>query len=100
MARGDVAAQIVSVSASGSHSIQPGSGVEWIIKTWVGNNSGEAYLEAWDGTLDSVITIGNTIEDRGGIINIPVNNSDYIRMRNNAGGYAIKMAYYGFITKE
>ena len=98
MARGDVVAQIVSLDNAAAHTVQPGSGVEWVIKTVGLGAHAAVYLFAYDGTLTTTITTGAKYAENLALT-LPINNSDYISLHNASGG-TMEVAYYGYITKE
>ena len=99
MARGDVVADVVSVSATSSVTVQPGSGVEWIIKTFSGDNNASNHLRANDGTNVGAICNGSEAADQLGREQVPINNTNYLAMRNGNAGTTI-LSYFGYITKE
>ena len=97
MARGDAIGDTVSNSHGGSLSMQPGSGVEWIIKLATGGNeSSNIIIRLSDGTnLTNVI---GSDQAEVVLMNFPVNNTDYGDVLNNTGGTAVS-GFRGFITK-
>ena len=99
MARGDVVAELAAVSSSSSYTVQPGSGVEWIIRTFAGDNSTSTHFRANDGTIVSAICNGGEAADQLGKVTVPINNTHYLALRNGTGS-TINLAYYGYITKE
>jgi len=99
MARGDVVADVVSTSHDSSTDIRPASGVEWVIKTWEGDNNGSMFLRSNDGSNVGNICTGAQAGAIGGLVTIPINNTNYLAVYNGAGGTRI-FAYYGYITKD
>jgi hypothetical protein len=99
MARGDVVADVVNVSSSSSSTVQPGSGVEWIIRAFSGDNSTSSHLRSADGTSVGAICNGGEAADIGGKVTVPINNTNYVEMRNGSGSNLI-LSYYGYITKD
>ena len=99
MARGDVVAEVVGVSGTSSHTVQPGSGVEWVIKAFAGDNSSSGILRAYDGSITTNMVTGDKANDVGSQVTIPINNAHYLAMRNSTGS-TLNMAYFGYITKD
>ena len=98
MARGDVIGSLQTLSAGGSYTVQPGSGVEWVIKCFGGDNTDDNLLEAYDGTSTVIIIRGLDAESTAGQITLPINNSLYARLRQSGSGG--RASYHGYITKD
>lgn len=99
MARGDVLANVVAVSGTSSHTVQPGSGVEWIIKAFGGDASASVILRANNGSITTDMVTASQANVVGNRVTVPINNSNYLAIRNSSGS-TINVAYYGYITKE
>ena len=100
MARGDVIGSLQTINASSSYTVQPGSGVEWVIKCFGGDNGDTNLIEAYDGTSGVIILRGLDAESTGGQLTFPINNSLYARLRNSNSGGAGRSSYHGYITKD
>lgn len=96
MAVGDTVSEIASVAGSGTMTIQPGSGVEWIIHNlcW----SGGATVGWYDGTNACTF---QTDTAAGGLINtcFHLTNAHYLRITNTSESVAIVCEYDGVISK-
>ena len=99
MARGDVVADVVSLSDNTNHDIQPGSGVEWIIKSLSLGDNVNCLLRGYDGTNVAAGWDGVQSGNVAGVCTIPINNTNYVQMRNSTGS-TTPLAYFGIITKE
>jgi hypothetical protein len=99
MARGDVVAELTAVSGTSSYTVQPGSGVEWVIKTFAGDNNSSTILRAYDGSITTNMVNGEEAGDIGGQVTVPINNTHYLALRNSTGS-TLNMAYFGYITKD
>jgi hypothetical protein len=94
MAVGDVIADTVSEADDAYLDVQPAAGTDWVI-----NNiyyAGAAELYKYDGTraiLFETTTAGGALLN----VQIHVNNTDYLRIRNVSGDTAI-VGYDGMIT--
>ena len=99
MARGDVIADVFVLANNATHSIQPGSGVEWIVKCVTLDDSSNGLIRGYDGTNVAAGWDGVQIGNVGGVCTIPINNTNYVQMRNSTGS-TTPLAYFGIITKE
>lgn len=100
MARGDVIADIYTVSASSNASVQPASGVEWILKCFGGHNDGDVRLRGTDGSTNVQIMKGDIADAIGGVISMPVTNANYAQVHNAHGSNAKSAFISGFVTKD
>ncbi len=99
MARGDVIADVFTCSAGSTTSIQPGSGVEWVLKTIGLHQSSGMFLQGYDGSTATHVATGVYTSQLGGAITMPINNTNYAAIYNGEG-YTSNAAYFGYITKE
>ena len=100
MARGDAVIDIVNVSGSSTSTIQPGSGYEWVLKSFGDSLQGAtSRIQYYDGTLTSHVASGTNSQATSGLIMMVVDNTNYFQLRNTAGG-AYPLAYGGYITKD
>jgi hypothetical protein len=97
MAVGDVVADTASVANGAYMTIQPGSGVEWVIHNlyWSGAS---VEVSKYDGTNEVKFASDTTF---GALLNvyIHVTNTDYLRIKNVSGSAAVICGYDGVITK-
>ena len=100
MARGDVIGSLQTLSAGGSYTVQPGYGVEWVIKCFGGDAGDNNSIQAYDGTSTVIIMRGEDAESTGGRMTFPINNSLYARLQNHSSGDSTRASYHGFITKD
>jgi len=105
MARGDVVTDIIAVGnaaggASGWPTIQPGSGVEWVIKCIAGSNTNDLWLDSFDGSIYTPIVDCGQLAVRCGLVTIPITNGHYLRIRNTSSTTSYVVGYSGYITKE
>ena len=100
MARGDVVIEVGRHTSSGAtHSVQPSSGVEWVIRCFGGNGDDSIVFEYYDGSTESIIQRGVDAEVTGGMMTCPVTYTHYARTRSTASGNR-NWAYSGYITKD
>ena len=99
MARGDVIADVFVLANNATHSIQPGSGVEWIVKCVTLDDSSNGLIRGYDGTNVAAGWDGVQSGNVAGVCTIPINNTNYVQMRNQTGS-TTPLAYFGIITKE
>ena len=78
MARGDVIADVFSLDNNETHSIQPGSGVEWIVKCITLDDSSNGLIRGYDGTNVASGWDGVQSGNVAGMCTIPVNNTNYV----------------------
>ena len=100
MARGDVIADIYTANTSSSVSIQPAAGVEWLLKCFAGNNDGNVRLRATDGSTNIQLMKGDIADAIGGVISMPVTNSNYAQFYNASSGSSTSAFLSGFVTKD
>lgn len=96
MAVGDTVTVIpTSVSAGSSLTIQPGSGVEWIVHNIYVPSSATIEIYRTDGS-NPILVDGNT----GGYLGywFHLTNTNYMTIKNTTGG-AIYISYDGVISK-
>ena len=96
MAIGQAVVTISSIADDASLSIQPSSGVEWIIHNISVPEDAEVEIYFSDGSND-ILSVSNT----GGYIDghFHVTNSHYYKIKNVSGG-SIYIGYDGIITYE
>ncbi len=100
MARGDVVADVVSVSASGTTDVQPASGVEWVIKSFGSNANTTSQIRYWDGSGGAWITNASLTATNGGECMAIFTNANYMRLQNTHSGGAVTLCYGGYVTKD
>ena len=99
MARGDVIADVVSLDNNETHSIQPGSGVEWIVKCVTLDDSSNGLIRGYDGINVAAGWDGVQSGNIAGVCTIPVNNTNYVQIQNAIGDGEV-FGYFGYIIKE
>jgi hypothetical protein len=100
MARGDVVADVVNVSASSSTDVQPASGVEWVIKSFGSNGNSTSEIRYWDGSNGAWVTNASKTADTGGECMAIFTNANYMRLNNSHSGGAVNLCYGGYVTKD
>jgi hypothetical protein len=97
MAVGDAVSDIQSISAAAVLSIQPGSGIEWII-----HNIGHADnidLQFYDGTNTLTVATITTGQGLEGNLQLHCTNTKYWRVKNTHASVAKLIGYDGVISK-
>lgn len=95
MAIGDVVSDNQSIASAGYLSIQPASGIEWVI-----NNifyEADVTIEVYDGT-NSIIFATKTSGGALLFLQLRCTNAKYIRVKNT-NAVAKRIGYDGMITK-
>ena len=100
MARGDVVADIVTIANNANHSVQPGSGVEWVIKNVALSQGTSGLLRGYDGSSVAPNCDGSHAAVKMGDCTIPITNGNYVQIRNSNIGSDYPFGYYGYITKD
>jgi hypothetical protein len=97
MARGDVVVDNVSVADTAYMTIQPGSGVEWLIQNITWPTSTSVQVSTYDGTNECIFHTDTTL---GGLINcsFALTNGNYMRVKNVTGSGSAVMHYDGFVV--
>jgi len=106
MAVGDVVSGIASVAAGGTLDFQPAAGVEALIRGIGGSKitgtAPDQYLQAqlilYDGTNEAYILSNPKVGVTTPVINVFINNSRYIRVKDTSGVGGI-LSYWGVQTK-
>lgn len=96
MAVGDIVADTTSKDDDAYLDVQPGAGAEWVIHNIY--YAGAAELYKYDGS-NTILFDTTTAGGAHLNVQIHVNNTDYLRIRNVSGGAAI-VGYDGIITKS
>lgn len=108
MAVGDaISVTEFSVGNNGNYSIQPASGVEWVV-TWLGGANKSGIQTRWSGLNDQMRHTwrgGNTSRteryafgSNNSMVHWTLTNSVYLRARNE-GGATYRGAFCGIQTK-
>jgi hypothetical protein len=95
MAAGDIVGNTESVNDAAYMTIQPGAGVDYNILALIWSASVEIYL--YDGVNEAGPVSATGAGGWPGV-SIPVNNADYLRVKNVSGGVQI-MGWRGIQTK-
>ena len=96
MAKGDVTSGLSSVADASSLTIQPASGIEWVVHNIY--HGGSVTVEKTDGTNN--VTLASPDSD-GALSKYAwhVTNSEYVVVTNTSGGSVI-IGYDGVVTAE
>ena len=96
MAKGDAVASVSSVNAAAVKTIQPGSGVEWIIHNIY--NEAEAELYVVEGS-NELLFDDATVKGSWSAYFFHLTNTHYLKVKNtNAASKLI--GYDGIVSKE
>jgi hypothetical protein len=96
VAVGDVASALTSVAAAAFLDILPGAGIEWVIHNIY--HEYDVEMQFYDGTNSLIFTtvLGANVESN---LQLHVNNTRRVRVKNTHGSLAKFIGYDGVQTK-